>query len=120
MFPRRMNDCYLDVINWSDEAAAVINDVKGHVREISISTKIPATDLEIYLNCETLEFKRCTIRLSSDGFQIVGDSYDKIDDLRTFPYETPYALLNVLSPGYAISFGNELSKALENLQNQSE
>lgn len=120
MFSRRMNDCYVDVINWTDEATAVINDVKGHVREISISTKLPATELEIFLNCETLESKRCTIRLSSDGFQIVGDAYDKIDDPRTFPYETPYALLNVLSPGYAVSFGNELSKALENLQSQSE
>lgn len=118
MFSRNMNDCYVDPINWPDEAAAVINDVKVHVREIFISTKLPATELEIYLNCETLESKRCTIRLSADGFQIVGDSYDKIDDVTTFPYETPYALLNVISPGYSVSFGNELSKALENLQKE--
>lgn len=119
MGSKAMNDCYLDVINWSDEATAVINDIKSHVREIVISSALPATELEIYLNCETLESKRCTIRLSSDGYQIVSDAYDKIDDLNTFPYETPYALLNVLSPRYSISFGRKLSNALENLQNQN-
>lgn len=113
-------DFNFGIINWSDEAAAVINDVKSHVHEIFISTAFPSTEMEIYLNCETLESKKCTIRLSSDGFQIVGDSYDKIDHLNGFPYETPYALLSVLSPGYTASFGNKLSDALKNLQEQRE
>lgn len=113
-------DIGFDIINWLDEAAAVISDVKGHVRQISISSVLQPTELEIYLNCETLEGNKCTIRLSSAGFQIVSNTFDKIDKLNGFPYETPYALLNELSPGYTNSFGNELSKALSNLQRGSD
>lgn len=109
-------DSGLDFINWPEEAAAVISDVKGHVRHISISTILPPTEREIYLNCETLEAKKCTIRLSSEGFQIVSNTFDKIDNLNGIPYETPYALLNEISPGYTNAFGTELSTALSNLQ----
>lgn len=114
------NDSGFDVINWPEEATAVINDVKGHVRQIFISTILPSTELEIYLNCETLEANKCTIRLSRDGFQIVSNTFDKIADLNGFAYETPYALLNELSPGYTNAFGNELSTALSNLQDRFE
>lgn len=114
------SDFSFGIINWPDEAAAVISDVKSHVNEIFISTVLPSTEMEIYLNCETLESGKYTIRLSSDGFLIVGDSYDKIDHLNGFSYETPYALLSVLSPGYTASFGNKLSDALKNLQEQRE
>lgn len=103
-------------INWPDEAEAVINDVKKHVRNIFISNALPSTDLEIYLNCETFEAKRFTIRLSSDGFQAIGNDYNTIDDANAFPYETPYALLNDISPGYISSFGNALSAALNSLE----
>lgn len=116
MTSKSANVYVLDTINWPDEAAAVIDDIKGHVREVFVSTTLLATEREIYLNCETLESKKCTIRLSSDGFQIVGDSFDKIEHCNAYPYETPYALLNVLSPGYMNSFGTALCKALENLQ----
>ncbi|XP_031622164.1 GSK3B-interacting protein [Contarinia nasturtii] len=112
------NGC--DAINWPDEANAVINDIKSHVRQLFISTILPPTDLDIYLNCETLESKKCTIRLSNDGFQIVSNSFDKIEDLNGYPYETPYALLNELSPAYINSFGNELTNALFNLQRNEE
>lgn len=110
------NDSGFDVIHWPDEAAAVISDVKIHVREIVVSNVLPSTDLEIYLNCETLEAKKYTIRLSGDGFQIVSNAYDKIESSNGFPYETPYALLNEISPAYRTSFGNELTKALLNIQ----
>lgn len=108
------DDSGFEVINWPDEAAAVINDVKNHVREIFISTVLPSTELEIHLNCETLESNKYTIRLSGDGFQVVSKTYDTVDDLNGFPYETPYALLNELSPGYTAAFGNDLTKALSN------
>lgn len=113
------DDCEFGMINWSAEAAAVISDIKSHVREISISDILPPTDLEIYLNCETLESKKYTIRLSGDGFQITANEFDTVIDLNGFPYETPYALLNVISPGYTRSFGTELAKALLNVQEKS-
>lgn len=115
-----LDDSGFDVINWSEEAAAVISDVKGHVQKIFISTVLQPTELEIYLNCETLESKKCTIRLSTDGFQIVSNTFDKIDNLNGIAYETPYALLNELSPGYTNAFGNELSTALSNLPERKE
>lgn len=114
------DDCEFDLINWRAEAAAIISDIKIHVREMSISSILPPTDLEIFLNCETLESQKHTIRLSSDGFQIVANEFDKVDDLNGFPYETPYALLNEISPGYVQSFGTELTKALRNVQDKSE
>lgn len=109
-------DGEFDIIHWPDEAAAVISDVKNHVKEIYISTALPSTDLDIYMNCETLENNKYTIRLSSDGFQIVSHSYDKVDDLNGYPYETPYAMLNEISSGYTNAFGNDLTQALFKLQ----
>lgn len=114
------DDSGFDMISWPDEAAAVINDVQQHVREIFISSILPSTEIEIYLNCETLEGRKCTIRLSGDGFQIVSNSYDRVDHLNGFPYETPYALLNEISVGYTASFGNQLTKALSNLVHKNE
>lgn len=115
-----LNDSGFGIMQWPEEAAAVINDIKYHVRNIRISTILPATDLEIYLNCETLEAKKCTIRMSGDGFQIVSHSFDTIDDLNGFPYETPYALLNEISPGYTTSFGYQLTKALQKIQREDD
>lgn len=107
-------------IHWPDEAAAVISDIKNHVRQIFTSSVLPSTEFEIYLNCETIESKKFTIRLSSDGFQVVGHAYNTNDILSAYPYETPYALLNDISPGYVASFGNELTNALLNLTHDSE
>lgn len=106
------NDGEHGAIHWPDEAAAAINDVKKHVQQIFISSTLPTNAFEIFINLETIECKQYTIRLSSDGFQIAGNSFDKIDDINGFPYETPYALLSVISPGYILSFGDELCKEL--------
>lgn len=115
------NDSELGAIHWPDEAAAVISDVKKHVQQIFISSTLPTNAFEIFINLETIECKQYTIRLSSDGFQIAGNRFDVIDDTNGFPYETPYALLSAISPGFIFSFGDDLSKALLNLeQKQSE
>lgn len=106
-------------IHWPDEADAVICDIEKHVQQIVISTLLPVTDLDIYLNCETKEANRITIRLSSDGFQVVGHSFDTNNISGAIAYETPYALLNAISPAYVQSFATGLSEALLNLQNSS-
>lgn len=105
----------LGMIDWREEATAVIEDISQHVRSISISESLAVTDTEVYLNCETIESNKYTIRLSSDGYQVVGNAFDRRTDTTAIAYETPYALLGVISPGYITSFGNELSKALGNL-----
>lgn len=104
------------LIQWEEEARAVIADVKNHVRNIFISETLPSNGREIYLNCETLEEEKYTIRMSSNGFEAVGKHFDCVDQLTSaIAYETPYALLNVISPCYAKSFGDDLTKALQNL-----
>lgn len=112
------NDSEHGAIHWPDEAAAVMSDVKKHVQQIFISSTLPTNALEIFINLETIECKQYTIRLSSNGFQIAGNSFDKINDNNGFPYETPYALLSVISPGFISSFGDELSRALLNLEHK--
>lgn len=102
-------------INWREEANAIIDDIRNHVLSISVSERLPETEREIFLNCETREEKSFTVRLSADGYQIVGQRFDTRAGPASIPYETPYALLNAISPGYVNSFGNELSNALSRL-----
>lgn len=106
-------------IHWPDEADAVIYDIKKHVQQIVISTLLPATDQDIYLNCETKEAKRSTIRLSAVGFEVVGHEFDTNNINAAIAYETPYALLNAISPAFVQSFANGLTEALLNFQSLS-
>lgn len=100
---------------WRDEAKAIIQDVSNHVRQIFISERLPSNEREIYMNCETTEGNKFTIRLSAEGYQAVGNAFDTCLDMDAKAYETPYALLSVISAGYTVAFGTELCKALHNL-----
>lgn len=105
--------------NWQEEAAGVINDIKTNVNEILISTKLQTTNSCVYLNVTTFEERKLCIKLSADGFDIVGHSYDS-DNLKLVTnrqiYETPYALLSDISPLYIQSFGNSLINALNGIK----
>ncbi|KAG4066188.1 hypothetical protein HA402_014488 [Bradysia odoriphaga] len=105
------------LLEWQDEAAAIIKDVENHVKDIQISSKLQSSKSEIFLNVTTLEEATFCIRISTEGFQIVGQSYDTIgsNDNTAVTYETPYALLNSVSERYVQSFGNGLTAALEKL-----
>lgn len=104
------------LIDWQTEAEAVINDINKHVRIIFISNKLPINENGIYINCETIENEKYTIRLSTEGYQVVGKAFDSSGVNGEIICETPYALLNQISPGYISSFGNALSEALRNLE----
>lgn len=112
-----------DLLSWEDEAAAVIRDVKQHVKQIFISECLPSNSYEIYINIETLESSKYCIRSSGSGFQIAGDGYDnksiyegvrQCDDEPEI-FETPYSLLSSISPLYNSSFAQELQSKLQNL-----
>lgn len=105
------------ILEWQDEAAAIIKDVGKHVKDIRISTALESSKSEIYLNVTTLEEETFCIRISTEGFQIVGHSYDTVELIEntSVTYETPYALLNDISARYVDSFGNGLTAALEKL-----
>ncbi|KAI9587727.1 GSK3-beta interaction protein-like [Glossina fuscipes] len=111
------------LINWVEEAAAIINDVKAHVAEINISSILPSTESKMYLNLRTFEGNTYCIHVGNMGFRIVSETYDSIDADKVVPnadeddiFETPHALLDKISPGYVNSFGNQLCKQLLHLQ----
>lgn len=119
-----LDDDFPDLIEWQSEAQAIINDVKSHVKDIVVSEKLPSSRTHIFLNLTTLENRRMCVQISSAGFQVVGNEYDdctsgarQIDQQTNHEeiYETPYALLSVVSEGYSQSFGGELAKALQKL-----
>ncbi|ALC44867.1 CG14505 [Drosophila busckii] len=121
------------VFSCIDEANAIINDVKAHVAEIAISSKLASSATQIYLNIRTIESATCCVQVTSRGFKIVSSQYDTIDEGKAQPvasvenseteaaeeeeiFETPYALLDKISPRYVESFGNKLCQQLRQLQ----
>lgn len=118
--PSNESDNGEEIINWEEEATAIINDVKTHVAEIEIS-KLPSNESHIYMNIRTFEGATYCIHVSSMGFRVVSEIYNTIDEDKTEVnedevYETPYALLDKISPRYVESFGNQLCKQLLALQ----
>jgi hypothetical protein len=63
--------------------------------------------------------QRC-VELSASGFRIVGNANDNTAELPSRHFETPYALLNHISPSYSISFGNLLLEKLQRLPTQDD
>ncbi|CAK9829978.1 GSK3-beta interaction protein [Anthophora retusa] len=100
---------------WKLEAQAVINDVKHHVRDIKISEKLRNSNQLFYLNLTTLEGLKFCVELSSAGFTIVGKAHDSTSNRGSDHFETPYSLLDFISPQYRDSFGNSLVNKLKQL-----
>ncbi|XP_055599634.1 GSK3-beta interaction protein [Uranotaenia lowii] len=110
-----------EVIDWSREAAGVIQDIRRHVKEAVISEKLPVTNSEAFINFRTLEDTELCVKLDGEGLQIVGDRFDSCDleSPVNMRYETPYSLLSSVSSSYVESFGNSLAEALsKKLQDQ--
>ncbi|KAG5670915.1 hypothetical protein PVAND_001144 [Polypedilum vanderplanki] len=103
-----------DIIDWTQEANAVINDVKKHVKTIEISDKLISDGSNIFLNVTLLEGKTMTVLLDNNGFHIVSLEHNSIDEETSeTTYETIYALLQAHSEQFINSFGNALVSALE-------
>lgn len=109
-----------EIIDWIEEATGVIKDVNPFVSEIVIShkLKVPDNGTGVLINVETREGKRHTVLLCDSGFKVVANDYDQInkeiEDLNIF-FETPYALLQSISPSYNQQFGKLLAEKLEQL-----
>lgn len=119
-----------DEEGWRSEALAVIDDIQQFVKEISISIILPCNNNGIYLNVETKENIQLTVELSSAGFRVCGQGFDTLLDLKENEqiqigdgikvqlnsyYETPYSLLDSISPSYRNSFCTELAQRLVEL-----
>ncbi|XP_055908540.1 uncharacterized protein LOC129943256 [Eupeodes corollae] len=117
-----------NILNWTDEANAIIQDVNNHVNHIEVSKKLKSSATEIFLNLRTLENTEFCVRASGNGFQIVAEEFDKNNYTKPKDdeeedediFETPYALLNKISPSYTKSFANQLRKQLEALERETE
>ena len=78
------------------------------------------------MNITTVEDLKLTVQLSVQGFRVVSSNeHDQIietedddNDEVTF-YETPYSLLDSVSPGYREAFGNKLASQLRKLSEQN-
>ncbi|XP_043252388.1 GSK3-beta interaction protein [Colletes gigas] len=106
-------DKVLDEEQWKHEAQAVIDDVKQHVTDIKVSETLRSTNQLIYLNLTTLEGLKFCIKLSSAGFSVVGNQHDDTSNTGNEHFETPYSLLDLVSPQYRNSFGNSLLDKLK-------
>lgn len=104
---------------WRDEATSTINDIKCFVNSISICEKLPCDQSGIYFNIETKEGKQLTVELSTAGYSICGEAFDQLNaeanGHSTHYYETIYALLDYISPGYRESFSSSLAMKLNAL-----
>ncbi|KAK1135045.1 hypothetical protein K0M31_007817 [Melipona bicolor] len=105
---------------WILEAQAIIDDVKQHVTDIKVSNKLRNSNQSFHLNLTTLEGSRFCIEVSSAGFIIVGNEHDDVTSKgENERFETPYSLLNIVSPQYKDSFGSSLVHKLEQLNDSS-
>lgn len=111
----------LDAEQWKLEAESVINDVKNHVQNFVLSEKLLSTNSAIFLNLTTLENLKFCIKLTAAGFTIIGNQHDDTSNNENMYFETPYSLLDFVSPQYRNSFGNSLLNKLNQLkENQTD
>lgn len=104
--------------NWKAEAEAVVRDIKSHVQAAKVSSVLDSSEHGIYLNLTTLESKNYCIELSASGFRVAGFGFDMTDIEGGDCFETPYSLLNSISPQFHNSFGNALLMKLNNLSEE--
>lgn len=106
----------LDEAGWKDEAAGVIKDISSYVTSVAVAENLPCSNSQIFLNLVTKENKNFTVALNPEGFKIVGFGLNTIDTDGETIYETPYSLLDNISPAYREAFGNHLTDELLKLQ----
>ncbi|EFA00669.1 GSK3-beta interaction protein-like Protein [Tribolium castaneum] len=107
-----MTERVLDAENWKLEANAVLKDIEKHVKSVKI---LDGTDQRIYFNLTTIEGLEFCIELSGLGFRVAGTRHNDRSGNSEDVFETPYSLLNQISPRFHESFGNELIKRLNEL-----
>jgi len=113
-------ETFLDEEGWKDEARGVIKDIADYVKLVCVADKLPSSRSQIFLNLITKEENYYTIALNPQGFKVVGFSLNTTDKEGEIVYETPYSLLDNLSPAYRQAFGNDLTNQLLKLQKLQE
>lgn len=116
-------------MNWKAEAQAVIKDISNCVTTARLSSQCATSsgsssseEEAAYINIETKEGIKITVRLDTSGFSVVGrDHFDdkSLESRSNQKYETIYALLNNLSPSYTLTFAQNLTDKLSKLANST-
>ncbi|XP_050735776.1 GSK3-beta interaction protein-like [Eriocheir sinensis] len=101
----------LDEQEWRVEAAAVIQDVRECVAHMSVAS-LPSSNTEIHFNLTTKEQRQYCVELTASGFRIVSSKFDDSSEPSEEYFETPYALLDKISPLYRESFCSALAAKL--------
>lgn len=115
----------MDSLDWKSEAQAVVKDISSCVSSAELASDQINTskgfDSRIaYINVETKEKEKITVKLDVEGFCVVGRGQfdDKsLESQSNQKYETIYALLNNLSPSYTLTFAQNLTDKLTQLAN---
>lgn len=81
---------------------------------------LPASNSAIHFNLTIKEETNYCIELTASGFRIVGNRFDDASEPSEEYFETPYALLDKISPLYRESFGSALVARLSALAAQTE
>lgn len=125
---RFLNGDNTDDEGWRSEALAVMADINKFVKQIDISSVLPCDVNGVYMNLQTPEGRYLTVELSAAGFRVCGRQFDTLEEDTTTTdssstgqvslsvyYETPYSLLDSISPAYRDSFSSELAQRLQEL-----
>lgn len=100
-----------------NEAVQAVNYIKFGVKEAFVSTKLPKSDTIAYINLNTLENEKYCVKLTFNGYQVVGNDYDTIsEDDDMVKSETVDALMNSISPLYVRKFNETLAERLETIK----
>ncbi|XP_062379586.1 GSK3-beta interaction protein isoform X2 [Sardina pilchardus] len=107
------------------EAEAVVSDVLFAVTHMSVSHALSSSLDVAFINVETREGDRYCLELSEAGLRVVGHTFDQVEESQCCPahltvYESVYALLDSLSPGYRHAFATALLHRLETLQQSTQ
>ncbi|XP_023345092.1 GSK3-beta interaction protein [Eurytemora carolleeae] len=112
-------DCeetFLDEEGWIEEAKGVIRDIEKYVQFVCVSNVLASSRSNIFINLTTRETTEYTIELTQQGFKVVGSGHDTNNLTEEIIYETPYSLLDTISPAYRQAFGDHLTDQLLKLQ----
>lgn len=100
---------------YQEELKSIIEEIRFGVAEVGMST-LPADELASYFNLQTNEGNRMCIKMSRQGFQVVGSDYNLRDVENGQCFESINALLDSLSPAYRKLFSEALVKKLQELE----
>ncbi|XGW03700.1 hypothetical protein V3C99_015123 [Haemonchus contortus] len=105
------------------EAIAAVHELSYAVQSMSVSEMLPRTSDMIFVNLTTMEGQPYCLELTHKGWRItslrtdcmIGD-FTRIE-LFTKYYDSPYELMDAISPGYRERFGEKLAQRLKMMEN---